>query len=47
MPYYKGLRDLIDVLDQLGKLVRVKAPVIKETELVPLVRLQFRGLPED
>lgn len=45
--YYKGLRDLIAALDRRGKLVRVSAPIIKETELMPLVRLQFRGLPEE
>lgn len=45
--YYKGLRDLIDVLDQNGKLVRVSREIIKETELMPLVRLQFKGLPEE
>lgn len=44
--YYKGLRDLVEALDQKGKLVRVKAPIVKETELMPLARLQFRGLPE-
>ena len=33
-------------LDKAGKLVRVTIPVNKDTELHPLVRLQFRGLPE-
>ncbi|MFQ5842968.1 MAG: UbiD family decarboxylase [Thermodesulfobacteriota bacterium] len=47
MPYYRQLRDLIEALDQKGKLVRVSRPIIKETELMPLVRLQFRGLPEE
>ena len=47
MAYYKALRDLIQALDERGKLVRVPAPVKKETELVPLVRLQYRGLPEE
>ncbi len=45
--YYKGLRDLIEALDRQGKLVRVSVPIIKETELMPLVKLQFRGLPEE
>jgi len=44
--YYKALRELIEVLDQKGKLVRVSRQIVKETELMPLVRLQFRGLPE-
>ncbi len=47
LSYYKGLRDLAEVLDQKGKLVRVSRPIIKDTELMPLVRLQFRGLPEE
>ncbi len=47
MAYYKQLRDLIQALDQKGKLVRVPAPIKIETELIPLVRLQFRGLPEE
>jgi 4-hydroxy-3-polyprenylbenzoate decarboxylase len=46
MAYYKGLRDLLEVLESHGKLVRIARPIIKETELIPLVRLQFRGLPE-
>src|SRR6202790_3389 len=33
-------------LDKAGKLVRVTTPINKDTELHPLVRLQFRGLPE-
>src|SRR5207302_9158105 len=33
-------------LDKAGKLVRITTPVNKDTELHPLVRLQFRGLPE-
>jgi UbiD family decarboxylase len=44
---YNSLRELIEVLDQKGKLIRVSRAIVKETELMPLVRLQFRGLPED
>lgn len=44
--YYKSLRELIEVLDQKGKLITVSRPILKESELMPLVRLQFRGLPE-
>lgn len=47
MAYYKDLREYIDALDKKGKLVRVSQPVNKDTELHPLVRLQFRGLPEE
>ncbi len=45
MPY-TDLRDYIDALDQRGLLHTIDEPVCKDTELVPLVRLQFRGLPE-
>ena len=45
MPY-RDLRDYIAELDKRGLLQVVDAPVCKDTELVPLVRLQFRGLPE-
>jgi hypothetical protein len=46
MTYHKGLRDLLEVLERHGKLVRISRPIIKETQLIPLVRLQFRGQPE-
>ena len=40
-------REHIERLDKMGKLVRIKSLVSKDTELMPLVRLQFRGLPEE
>jgi UbiD family decarboxylase len=43
---YRDLRDYIATLSRLGLLQTVDEPVCKDTELVPLVRLQFRGLPE-
>jgi UbiD family decarboxylase len=46
MPY----RDLRDYIDELGRrrlLQVVDEPVCKDTELMPLVRLQFRGLAEE
>ncbi len=43
---YDDLRDYLSELDRRGLLTRVSATVNKDTELVPLVRLQFRGLPE-
>ncbi|MBI4292860.1 MAG: UbiD family decarboxylase [Betaproteobacteria bacterium] len=46
MAYYKDIREYLDALDKNGKLRRVKRLVNKDTELVPLVNLQFRGLPE-
>jgi UbiD family decarboxylase len=45
---YPDLRTHLDRLDQAGLLMRVTRPVNKDTEIHPLVRLQFRGgLPED
>ncbi len=46
LAYYKELREQITALEEAGKLVRVKREINKDTELHPLVRLQFRGLPE-
>jgi len=45
MPY-RDLREYIKELDRRGLLQTIDAPMNKDTELVPLVRLQFRGLPE-
>src|ERR1700754_1686808 len=44
--HWPTLGAYVDALDKAGKLVRVTTPVNKDTELHPLVRLQFRGLPE-
>jgi len=46
MGYYKDLREHIQALEAHGKLVRIKREINKDTELMPLVRWQFRGLPE-
>lgn len=43
---YQDLREYIELLDQQGLLIRVTRPVNKDTELHPLVRWQFLGLPE-
>ena len=45
MPY-RSLRDYVDELSRRGLLHTIDETVCKDTELVPLVRLQFRGLPE-
>jgi len=45
MKYYKDLREHIDALESNGKLIRIKREINKDTELMPLVRCQFRGLP--
>ncbi len=46
MTYWPTLRAYVDGLEKANKLVRITMPVNKDTELHPLVRLQFRGLPE-
>jgi 4-hydroxy-3-polyprenylbenzoate decarboxylase len=45
MEPYESLRDYLDTLEAHGLLTRVARRVDKDGELVPLVRLQFRGLP--
>src|SRR5215510_8650752 len=45
MPY-RDLRDYLGELSRQGLLTVVDQKICKDTELVPLVRLQFRGLPE-
>jgi 4-hydroxy-3-polyprenylbenzoate decarboxylase len=47
MGYYKDLREQVEALESKGKLVRIKREINKDLELMPLVRLQFRGLPEN
>ncbi|MDP2720117.1 MAG: UbiD family decarboxylase, partial [Dehalococcoidia bacterium] len=47
MAYYKDLREYIQTLEAAQKLVRISKQINKDTELHPLVRWQFRGLPED
>lgn len=44
---FADIREYLDFLEQRGRLFRIKREVVKETELLPLVRLQFRGLPEE
>ena len=45
-PYYRDLGSYLAALEEAGKLVRIVAPINKDTQMHPLVRLQFRGLPE-
>ena len=47
MAYHKDLRAHIEALEKADLLWRIKSPVIKETELTPLVRWQYRGLAEE
>ena len=46
MAYYKDIREHIQALEANDKLVRIKREINKDTELMPLVRWQYRGLPE-
>ena len=44
---YNDLREFIAALEEHGKLYRIHREINKDTELQPLVRWQFRGLPEE
>lgn len=44
---YADLREFLAELDRRGKLHRWKQPLNKDRDLGPLMRLQYRGLPED
>ncbi|HEX2227755.1 MAG TPA: UbiD family decarboxylase [Candidatus Binatia bacterium] len=44
--YYRDFRDHLKTLEERGKLVRIRREINKDTELMPLVRWQFRGLDE-
>ena len=43
---YTDVRDYIEELTRRNLLHVIEDEISKDTELVPLVRLQFRGLPE-
>lgn len=45
--YYRDVREHLKALEERGKMVRVKREINKDTELMPLVRWQFRGLQEE
>jgi len=46
MANFSDLRGLVDVLEERGKLFRFRGEINKDTELVPLFRIQMRGVPE-
>jgi 4-hydroxy-3-polyprenylbenzoate decarboxylase len=46
MSYYKDFREFLSALEGIGKLRRITREIDKDTELHPVVRWQFRGLPE-
>ncbi len=45
--YYRDTREHLAALEEKGKLLRIKRKINKDTELMPLVRWQFRGLEEE
>ena len=45
-PYFRDLRELISLLDQTGNLHRIAARIEKNSQLMPLVRWQYQGLPD-
>jgi 4-hydroxy-3-polyprenylbenzoate decarboxylase len=47
MEGFGSLREYLSYIDSKGKLWRIKREINKDTELMPLVRWQFRGLPEE
>jgi len=47
MQYYKDIREFMQVLEKQDKLVKVTREINKDTELMPLVRWQYRGLSEE
>jgi len=47
MRYYKDLREHLAALEKAGRLTRIRSLINKDTEMHPLVRLQFLGLTEE
>jgi 4-hydroxy-3-polyprenylbenzoate decarboxylase len=47
MAYFKDVREHLAALEKAGLLVKIDEAINKDTELMPLVRWQFRGLPEE
>ena len=45
--YYRDFREHLKALEEREKLIRIDRMIDKDTELMPLVRWQFRGLDEE
>ena len=45
--YFTDFRAYIEELEKRGKLYRWKRAINKDTELMPLMRLQYRGIQDD
>src|SRR5205823_14347023 len=46
-PYFRDLRNFISLLEETGNLHRISARIDKNSELMPLVRWQYQGLPDN
>ena len=44
--YFRDLREFIARLEETGNLHRIRERIEKNTELMPLVRWQYQGLPD-
>ncbi|HEY7554614.1 MAG TPA: UbiD family decarboxylase [Candidatus Binatia bacterium] len=44
--YFRDLREFISLLEETGNLHRISAKIEKNSELMPLVRWQYQGLPD-
>jgi len=47
MGYYKDLREFVKALEKENLIYRITREINKDTELMPMVRWQFRGLAEE
>lgn len=45
--YHGDLREFLDKLQKLEKLYRWRRPINKDSELMPLMRLQYRGISDE
>ncbi|MEX0801824.1 MAG: UbiD family decarboxylase [Candidatus Binatia bacterium] len=45
--YFADFRAYIEELDKRGKLQRWRRPINKDTEMMPLMRLQYRGIADE
>ena len=46
-PYFHDFRDYLATLEERGKLYRWTRPINKDTEMMPLMRLQYRGVGDE
>ena len=46
VPRFRDLREFISLLEKTGNLRRISARIEKNSELMPLVRWQYQGLPD-